>query len=219
MSITQELEKVFQSLNASLFSGKLKPVQIAIQTKKKVSIRWMPDSNALIVGADFPKIEYSEIPNFMLHEMVHIYNAQNGIVDVTANQYHNKSFLQAALNVGLVVIKHKTQGWGITSTIYPRNVVESIYVKRPQKEDIALREAAFSKLNIDKTVFKTARTEIRERLRREKPPKTYFLKYQCNCPPPHNSIRSGRRPDGQNALNIQCLNCRSHFECVSDLEE
>jgi hypothetical protein len=194
-------------------------VPFSVQYKKKVSLRWTPDIEGVVIGSDFLKLEYGEIPCALLHEMIHISNYQCGDVDVTANQYHNKHFLQVALEVGLVVIKHKTQGWAITSTTYPRNVVERIYIKKPNKEAIKRRNDIFDEISIDKTIFKLARAEIRERIKSEKPTKTFFLKYQCNCPPPHNSIRSGRRPDGPNALNIQCLNCRSQFECVTDLED
>lgn len=44
----------------------------------------------------------------------------------------------------------------------------------------------------------------------------YFMKYQCKCKPPHNSIRSGCRPDGPNRLNIICKDCGQPFTCVED---
>lgn len=219
LPLIAELEQAFQVINEVLFEGKLKPVPIVVQTKRKVSLRWSPDSESIIIGSDFPKLEYAEIPGVFLHELIHVANHQRGVVDVTTNQYHNKHFLECALQVGLVVIKHKTQGWAITSTVFPRNVVERVFIKRPNKDAVTRRDTAFGKLNIDKAAYRGGRAEVRERIKQEKPPKTYFLKYQCNCPPPHNSIRSGRRPDGPNALNIQCLNCRSQFECVTDLEE
>jgi len=218
-SLIAELERIFGVLNQALFGGELEPVSFTLQPKKKVSLRWMPDVEGMIIGADFSKLEYGEIPGAMLHEMIHISNQQKGLPDVTTNQYHNKNFLEAALEVGLVVIKHKTQGWAITSTVYPRNVVERVYIKRPNKDAIRRRNDAFDSVDMDKAIFKAGRADMRDRVRSEKPTKTYFLKYQCNCPPPHNSIRSGRRPDGPNALNIQCLNCRSQFECVTELDE
>lgn len=218
-AIIEEMERLYGLLNQSLFAGKLQPVPVAIQTKKKIGLRWLPDVEALVIGSDFPKLAWADIPGALLHEMIHISNAQRGVTDVTTNQYHNKYFLQAALDVGLVVIKHKTQGWAITTTAYPRNVVERIFIKKPTKETIARRNEAFASLKLDRGAFNACRAEIRESIKTDKPPKTYFLKYQCNCPPPHNSIRSGRRPDGPNALNIQCLNCRSKFVCVSEGED
>lgn len=218
-TLIAELERIFMVLNKALFNGELEPVIFSIQSKKKVSLRWMPDVERIVVGADFCKLEYVEIPGTILHEMIHISNHQKGLQDVTTNQYHNKNFLQGALDVGLVVIKHKTQGWAITSTVYPRNVIERVFIKKPNKDVVRRRNDAFESLGIDKSAFKTGRADMRDRIKNEKPTKTYFLKYQCNCPPPHNSIRSGRRPDGPNALNIQCMNCRSHFDCVTELDE
>jgi hypothetical protein len=46
---------------------------------------------------------------------------------------------------------------------------------------------------------------------RDNRPKQCFLKYICQCSPPHNSIRSGRRPNGPHALHIQCLMCGANF--------
>lgn len=216
-SIVLELERAYDFLNLMLFEGKLGKVSFGVQFRKKISIRWLPEFESIIVGGDILKLEFEEIPVVLLHEMIHVYNFQRKIIDVTTNQYHNKHFLQVALEVGLVVIKHKTQGWALTSTEFPRNVIEKIYVKRPAKDCRKLLNGTFQTIELDCSVFKLGRTEIRERIKLEKPTKTYFLKYQCNCLPPHNSIRSGRRPDGPNALNIQCQNCSSQFECVTDL--
>lgn len=213
-----EFQRIYQHLNKSLFSNKLKPITIAIQVKKKVALRWFSDSETLIIGSEFLELEYNQIPATLLHEMVHIYNFQRDVTDVTINQYHNKFFLQTATEIGLIVIKHKTQGWSITSTFYPRNVVERIFVKRPSKEAIQKRELAFSTVAVDKNIFKAGKREIISKMKSERPAKTYFLKYECQCPAPHNSIRSGRRPDGPNALNIRCENCESLFECVTELE-
>lgn len=218
-ALINELEKAISVFNHSLFDNKLEPIKIALQTKRKVSLKWVPELESLVIGSEFISIGVSEIPGILLHELIHISNYQRGIVDVTTNQYHNKNFLQLALDVGLVVIKHKTQGWAITSTFYPRNVVDVYNIKRPSKDAITKRNTAFGLINLDKNSLKESRNEIRDRVKLEKPPKTYFLKYECQCPPPHNSIRSGRRPDGRNALNIQCLDCQSNFECVTDLDE
>lgn len=217
--IIPELLRVFRILNERLFDGKIQEVPVVIQVKKKVSIRYLHDIESLVIGADFTKLECDDIPGVLLHEMIHIFNHQQGTTDVTTNQYHNNSFLKVAINVGLVVIKHKTQGWAITSTVIPRNVVEKDFIVKPNKDAGTKLQQTFEEIKLDKAVFKKGRTEVKQKIEAEKPAKTYFLKYVCNCPPPHNSIRSGRRPDGPNALNILCMNCRSKFECVTELDE
>lgn len=220
--IVEEMRRVFGIFNKRLFDGKLKDVEIVIQPKKKVSMRFVAETNLLVIGSDFTNLRPGppgyEILTTLLHEMIHISNHQNGIVDCTTNQYHNKHFLTSAMKAGLVVIKHKTQGWAITTTIYPRNVVESEFVRKPQRDAAGRLMEILSEIKLDKSICKNARVAIRQKMKEEKPTKTYFLKYTCNCSPPHNSIRSGRRPDGPNALNIQCLNCRSTFVCATDLD-
>jgi hypothetical protein len=213
-----EIERIFGILNVEFFDRKLRSVPIVVQPKKKVSLRWIQETESIVLGADFLYLDNSEIVGCMLHEMIHILNYQMGIVDVTKNQYHNKIFLKYALQVGFIVIKHKTQGWSITSTVLPRNVIERVFVKKPNKDAIVKRNKIFESIKVEKSKFKKIRSEIKSRIENEKPTKTFFLKYECNCQPPHNSIRSGRRPDGPNALNIQCLNCKSSFECVTELE-
>ena len=215
--LVSEIERACEFLNKILFDNKIQPFQIAIQTKKKVAIKWQTDIETLVIGAEFLQLEFNDLLGVLLHELIHISNYQRGIVDVTINQYHNKRFLELANEIGLVVIKHKTQGWGITSTIFPRNIIEKSYIKRPLKKAILRRNKAFEELNFNKKIINEARIEFQNKIKHERPVKTFFLKYECNCSPPHNSIRSGRRPDGPNALNIQCLNCRSEFVCVTDL--
>ena len=222
-AILTELERVYELLNEKLFEGSLKPANIVIgrgadYPKRKVTLRYFNDSKNLVVGADFHSLDYGDLPLALLHEMIHIKNDQAEVVDCTTNHYHNKAFLIAALAVGLVVIKHKTQGWALTTTMYPRNVVEKKFISKPTKETSIRLAEVFALIKFDKTIFKQARSEIRQRSKEDKPSKTYFLKYVCNCPPPHNSIRSGRRPDGPNALNIQCQDCHSTFVCITELE-
>ena len=219
ITLVSELERIFGILNKELFGGELEPVHFTFQLKKKISLRWMADLDRLVIGADFSNLELEDVPVVILHEMIHISNHQKRLPDVTANQYHNKNFLKVAVDVGFVVIKHKTQGWAITSMVYPRNVVQHVYIKRPCKVASQRLNKIFDSIVLDKKAFKAGLADIRDRIRVEKPTKTYFLKYQCNCPPPHNSIRSGRRPDGPNTLNIQCMNCRTQFECVTQLDD
>jgi hypothetical protein len=210
-----EFQEAFQTLN-QLFENSLAPVCFLVQPKRKFAIKYDKDQNIVFIGGEFAKLDRCDILPQLLHEMIHIFFSQSGIEDVTANQYHTiKYFLTKALSVGLVVIKHKSQGWSITSPVSPRNVVEKEFVKIPEKFAVALRVAVFNSISLDKNIISKVQSEIKQITQKEKPSKTFFLKYVCNCPPPHNSFRSGRRPDGANALNIVCMNCHSRFVCVS----
>lgn len=212
-----EMQEAFQALNRGLFEGSLEPVPFVILPKRKFTIKFIGEENAIVIGGEFSKLDRVDILPQLLHEMVHISNHQKGLVDVTANQYHTiKYFLPVALSVGLIAIKHKSQGWSITAAVCPRNVVEKEFIRRPDDEVIRKRDAVFHGILFDKALISKSQEEIKKRAEDSKPTKTFFLKYICNCPPPHNSIRSGRRPDGVNALNIVCMNCRSRFICISD---
>jgi len=211
-----EMQEAYQTINKGLFRGTLVPVNISVLPKRKFTIKFVHEENAIVIGGELSKLDRADILPKLLHEMVHVSNHQKGIEDVTANQYHTiKYFLPVALSVGLVVIKHKSQGWSITSEVPPRNV-EKEFIRKPDDATIQKRDDVFGQIFFDKTLIAKTQEEIKKRADGSKPAKTFFLKYICNCPPPHNSIRSGRRPDGINALNIVCMNCRSRFICVSE---
>ena len=124
--------------------------------------------------------------------------------------------MQIATDAGFFVVRHKTQGWGITSTIYPRNVIDKRSIGFPTEESVKNRIKAFE-FGLNKSLIEKSFREIKNDISADKQTKTFFLKYECSCPPPHNSIRSGRRPDGKNALNIVCQYCDTAFRCVSKL--
>lgn len=210
-----EMQEAYQAINNGLFGGTLFTVNILVSPKRKFSIKFVHEENSIIIGGGLSRLDSANILPQLLHEMVHIFNHQKGIEDVTANQYHaTKYFLPIALSVGLVVIKHKSQGWSITSVAVPPNSVGKEFIRKPDDATIQKRDDVFGKIFFNKDLIAKTQEEIKKRADDSKPAKTFFLKYICNCPPPHNSIRSGRRPDGINALNIVCMNCRSKFICV-----
>lgn len=212
-----EIQNAYQIFNQILFEGSLPKIKFSVLPKRKCAIKFIHEEHSIIIGGEFSDLDQIDILPCLLHEMVHVFNYEKGIEDVTANQYHTtKHFLPLALSVGLVVIKHKSQGWSITSLIVPRNVIQKEFVRKPEQSAIQKRNEAFGQINMDKALFLKVQNEIKK-VNCSKPiPKTFFLKYICNCPPPHNSIRSGRRPDGANALNLMCGNCGSRLVCVSD---
>jgi hypothetical protein len=70
------------------------------------------------------------------------------------------------------------------------------------------------KLEIDVKTLERGKKEIRKAIKEKGRSKVCFLKYECGCPPPHNSIRSGRRPDGSHPLKAVCMVCGKSFNCV-----
>ena len=77
----------------------------------------------------------------LLHEMAHLYNAQNGVRDCTSGQYHNKHFKVAAEMFGLSVSKLSGKGYART------------------KMD-ALAEEAYKELNVKHRLFQAVRRKV-----------------------------------------------------------
>lgn len=214
--LCEQFIEMFDHFNKNIFSEKLNPVEIVFNAKQKAAFKYDIKGRGLSIGSEIADLSLEEIRSTFLHEMIHCASDQYGMAESTPNQYHSKKYMQLATEAGFFVIRHKTQGWGITSLFYPRNVINKSFIQQPTKEAVAKRLKAFEyKLNA--AVFKKAFQDIKNQISNQGPTKTFFLKYECQCPPPHNSIRSGRRPDGKNALNIICQYCNVPFRCVSKL--
>jgi hypothetical protein len=210
--VVLELEKVFDVLNQAFFDGKLPTPSFLIQIEKKVIFRFVPESYNLVIGSKFAESSLEQILVDMLHKMVHIYNKNRNMCDCTSNQYHNKKFLEVALRVGLFVTRHKTRGWGVTHLSKENNKS----TRKPFPRDVEYRSKVLKKLSINTEVIEQAQSEIAAIVQAKGKSKVCFLKYECGCPPPHNSIRSGRRPDGLHPLNATCMICGKPFVCSKD---
>ena len=208
-ALVGELERAFGVLNTQLFDGALRKPEFVLLPKKKVIFRFIPETYQVVVGGDLVKVDSNALLVHLLHEMVHISNYIKGVVDCRSNQYHNREFMLAALKVGLTCVRHRNHGWVTTISAHPNGEVSHV----PKEDVIEKRVNAFDKIKLDKTVLRQAKIEFGDLGKRNRH-SIYFLKYECQCPPPHNSIRSGRRPDGDHPLNIYCQDCKSEFVCV-----
>jgi hypothetical protein len=210
-----ELERIFDVFNTTLFNGSLtQPVQV-VQPDKKVVFRYSSESHSLIIGSKFASANLETILQDYLHEMIHMENYRLGDIDCTSNQYHNKKFLDLALEKGFYVFKHPSQGWSKTKFKKTKTAIDR---KSPNADDHAALIACLKGLSVDKSLLKEGKDEIGRVVTSSAPAKICFLKYVCSCPQPHNSIRSGRRPDGPNPLNIMCLTCGKNFSCQEGSE-
>lgn len=215
--LCNQLHLIFNHLNKGIFNGKLEVPSFLIQLEKKVVFRFACDlavgddrvsHHHLIIGSRIVQLTSDEILEELLHEMVHMSNYSQGIIDTTANSYHNRHFMNSALAAGFYVARHKTRGWSITSL----NEMEEC--RKPNFEELNQRKLVFESLTFNQEEVKDGLTAINFALQARGERKACFLKYQCKCPPPHNSIRSGRRPDGPHPVQILCLNCNEKFVCV-----
>ena len=126
-----ELYRIFTILNLHKFNGELPEPVITIQKTKGRALGhftlnkiWRDKNNVESDETSYYEINIdprwfntrtpADVAETLLHEMCHYYNKMNDIKDCSGN-VHNKKFKKSAENVGLVVEKGKSVGWGYTS--------------------------------------------------------------------------------------------------------
>jgi len=116
--------KLYDLLNADFFGNELERPVITIQSTPKayghfslynawnVRGQGVPEIN---IGAGTLDRPIENVLATLLHEMIHQYNAVNGIQDVSrGGMYHNKKFKESAEARGLIIGKSEKYGWTIT---------------------------------------------------------------------------------------------------------
>lgn len=119
------LEKMFRALNTDSFNGVLEEPVITIQSTPtayghvSVAKTWKrkgEDRHELNISADWLQRPIENVVATMIHEMVHLYNMQNGIQDCSrGGTYHNKKFKEEAEKHMLHIEKSDKYGWTVTS--------------------------------------------------------------------------------------------------------
>jgi hypothetical protein len=140
--------------------------------------------------------------------MIHAYNASRGLKDVGRNSYHNKKFSSECSRVGAFVVRHKSTGWSIMSLYPPRNATEENSVIAPEEKSSKVLVSLVDDLigSFDWELFYKGFSFLSAS-------KDYTYKYTCECPPPYNSIRSGRGPSSNTPIRARCVECGSMFTC------
>ena len=118
------LEKMFRSLNAKYFGGQLEEPIITIQSTPRayghvtVGKSWrkgQEQRHELNIGAGTLDRPIENVTATLLHEMVHLWNLQNGIQDCSrGGAYHNKKFRDAATARDLSIGYDPRIGWSVT---------------------------------------------------------------------------------------------------------
>lgn len=129
-----DFETAYSRLNKKFFKGVLPWVTITIMPDlTKGAYGWMTtkkvwknqdgiESYELNICAEFMDRPLEELVGTLLHEMVHIYDAERGIKDCSRGGYfHNKNFKETAENHGLVCneTSDKRVGYGYTTLSEP----------------------------------------------------------------------------------------------------
>lgn len=194
---TNELYRCFQLLNDRLFQGKLPLPTITIQTKgRRNALGWC--SNVEIwrdkketdkryeinIAAEYLDRDPLEIVETLLHEMVHLYCAANGIKDCSrGGNYHNAKFRDAAEEHGMTYDTDEiTAKYGWAFAKLRKSTVELI-----------------KSWNIDETAFLLAR----------RPHPTSHRKsnsFKLECPSCGIKLRATRP-----GITVICKNCETEF--------
>jgi hypothetical protein len=214
----QWLTEVYDGLNEKLFESALPPVTFELNVTRKAIFHYVNpttldpvESAGLEVGADMATASQAAIIDDLIHCMIHIRNHQQGVPDHTIpNQYHNRHFMSLALQVGMTLAQHPNRGWALTFST-PPNGSRKLKLVHPQPAVRLRLQRVLAKIDLPKKELSGFRAQIRTRLT-GKQSKEYLLKYTCQCAAPYNTIRSGRRPDGDHPLDITCNVCRGKFK-------
>lgn len=187
-----ELERIAKSLARDLFNITIPQFKLEISRKTPFT----DEVVHIAVGVGIIDLSSDEIFAGILHELVHIYNRINGVSDQTANRYHNQKFKNSAIRFGLHCEWDRNKGW------YNTTLIDTLQSHIERQIDVSSWASCLSEGK------RQLRRMVRDRTRHP-----CFLKYVCKCPPPHNSIRSGRRPNGNHPPCIRCEVCGAVFVC------
>ena len=123
--VIEKLENCFSKLNEKFYNNELEtPVITVSPDNTRGAYGWCTSWKAwkkendsdgyyeINICAEYLSRPFEEVIGTLLHEMVHLYNLQNGIQDVSrGGTYHNKKFKEAAESHGLILTKDSKYGW------------------------------------------------------------------------------------------------------------
>jgi predicted metallopeptidase len=188
-----ELHRSFKLLNKEFFQDELPMVAITIQSKgKRNAMGWCSTKEIwsdkegkvlmyeINISAEFLNIPLMDTIDTILHEMVHLYNAINGVQDCSrGGTFHNKRFKAEAEN----------RGFHYDAPSDPKYGWSFCKLTEESKERI-------QKLGINEEAFSIARMEAGKRGAKKS------TSYKWVCPECDMKLRS-TKPE----VKIACVEC------------
>lgn len=127
-AVITELEDLFEVFNEKYFDSELpRPVITVSPNHKTSAFGWCTSWKAwkekdgsegyyeINICAEYLSRPFNDVAATMLHEMVHLYDIENGIKDTSrGGTYHNLTFKNSAATHGLTVEKDEKYGWSKT---------------------------------------------------------------------------------------------------------
>lgn len=205
---TDELHVAFRCLNEAFFEGKLPEPAITIQSGgKRSTMGWCTikpiwgDKEGTIrlyeinIAAEYLNIEFHEIMDTLLHEMIHLYCKIHKIKDTSRKgQYHNKRFKEESLKRGFyypVDKPDKRIGWSYSKiTDETKQLIDTFPIDR---EVFKIARATFGQLPGGEDTAEEGGEE------QEGPRRSHNRKYIC--PSCNQSVRATRE------VNVMCGDC------------
>lgn len=162
--VIEKLEHLFSSFNTKFYNSELdKPVITVSPDEGRNAYGWCTSWKAwkktedkdsgfyeINICSEYLTRNFSELCGTLLHEMVHLYNLQNGIQDTSrGGTYHNKKFKEIAEQHGLIIEQHQKYGWTITKL----NEEATQFINKMNDTGFALYRDSASKIKAKK-IFK-----------------------------------------------------------------
>lgn len=205
--VLREFERLFCYFNKKLFAENLILPVFRFDPKKHFGFRFQGQikQHEFVIGMGLVDSDWLGLVNLFIHEMIHMNNYVHRINDHTVNQYHNQFFANGATRLGFYVLKHPSRGWSQIQL----NGAGDGEILSPSKIDHDYLKKVIHLADFDGEIMRTILQQMKEV--QSRPKKQFQLKYICRCSPPHNTVRSGRRPTGKNPLRVRCEICGYTF--------
>lgn len=149
----EQLENLFETFNCKYFENQLSKPVITVSPDTTIgAYGWCTSWKAwketghdtegyyeINICAEHLSRAYEDVAGTMLHEMVHLYNLEQGVKDTSrSGTYHNKRFKEAAENHGLIVTNDPKYGWCRTTLTDEAKEVVTNFMKEIGKETFDL---------------------------------------------------------------------------------
>lgn len=125
--LSTALQTLFNRMNAAFFDGQLERCVITVKEgSHKHAFGWITTAKGwqqgkekrheINIACDYLSRPVDQVAETLLHEMVHLYNMQEGIKDTSRSGiYHNTKFRDAALAHHLTCDQISGGGWTVTA--------------------------------------------------------------------------------------------------------
>lgn len=197
--VIDKLENLFSKFNEHFYGGELQtPIITVSPDTTKGAYGWCTSWKAwkqagsedkdagyyeINICAEHLTRKFEELCGTLLHEMVHLWNLQNGVQDTSrGGTYHNKKFKEVAEQHGLIIEQHPKYGWTLTKL----NEETKQFINSLGDTGFGIYRDSAAKIKTKKTSSQSSR------------------KYVCPC--------CGLIIRATKEVRVQCMDCETQME-------